>query len=276
MSIWFPEYLRHLEAGELEVEVVANQTLEQMKFTDLIQDKRYEKVHFVGDLFEDVTFSRCTFEGCVFDECEFRRVRSSGTFFVKSTFRRVDFERTDLYSFRFVDCVFVNSSFRQTVEDECGLDLDLTTDLSDVFQENLIAQAALLPGNIVSSFVLDKFGRIRTMVTSLFLTSCSALFIWFLDTRTAVIAFEALFNFIAVSGWNAVDVVTTESYPPTLRATGYGFLSAASRLAAIAGHMTFARFIGVSRALPVLTTAAALMGAALAALGLKETKDALM
>ncbi|GIY53030.1 synaptic vesicle glycoprotein 2C [Caerostris extrusa] len=220
--------------------------------------------------------------------------------------------RTDLYSFRFVDCVFVNSSFRQTVEDECGLDLDLTTDLSDVFQENLIAQAALLPGNIVSLlrpgqvwqdqdngqklsifFYLKwitpniecsyrkchcakRVHTFETFLTSLFLTSCSALFIWFLDTRTAVIAFEALFNFIAVSGWNAVDVVTTESYPPTLRATGYGFLSAASRLAAIAGHMTFARFIGVSRALPVLTTAAALMGAALAALGLKETKDALM
>ncbi|PRD33866.1 UNVERIFIED_CONTAM: Sv2c [Trichonephila clavipes] len=113
-------------------------------------------------------------------------------------------------------------------------------------------------------------------LTSLFLASASAFFIWFLDTRTTVIAFEALFNFISISGWNAVDVITTESYPATLRSTGYGFLSAISRLAAILGNLTFARFISVSRALPVLTTATVLMVGALASLKLKETKDALI
>ncbi|XP_055949084.1 synaptic vesicle glycoprotein 2C-like [Argiope bruennichi] len=115
----------------------------------------------------------------------------------------------------------------------------------------------------------------KLLVTSLFLTSASA-FIWFLDTRTTVIAFEALFHFISISGWNAVDVITTESYPATLGSTGYGFLSAVSRLAAILGNLTFAHYISVSKALPVLTTATVLMVGALAALKLKETKDNLM
>ncbi|GFY69575.1 synaptic vesicle glycoprotein 2B [Trichonephila inaurata madagascariensis] len=278
MSIWFPEQLRHLEAekdGSHEI-LVVNRNLTQGRLEGLVEDRRYERVHFLNFTFEDATLSRCMFDECTFEKTVFRRVRSSKTFFIRSTFNKVDFERTDLYAFRFIDCKFKNSTFRHTVEEGCGLDLDLTTDLSDIFTENLIAQAAIIPGNIVSSFILDRFGRVRTMVTSLFFASASAFFIWFLDTRTTVIAFEALFNFISISGWNAVDVITTESYPATLRSTGYGFLSAISRLAAILGNLTFARFISVSRALPVLTTATVLMVGALASLKLKETKDALM
>ncbi|GFQ89864.1 synaptic vesicle glycoprotein 2C [Trichonephila clavata] len=278
MSIWFPEQLRHLEAekdGSQEI-LVVNRNLTQGRLEGLVEDRRYERVNFINYTFEDTTLSRCMFDECAFENTVFRRVRSSKTFFIRSTFKNVDFERTDLYAFRFIDCKFKNSTFRHTVEEGCGLDLDLTNDLSDIFTENLIAQAAIIPGNIVSSFILDRFGRVRTMVTSLFLASASAFFIWFLDTRTTVIAFEALFNFISISGWNAVDVITTESYPATLRSTGYGFLSAISRLAAILGNLTFARFISVSRALPVLTTATVLIVGALASLKLKETKDALM
>ncbi|GBN92740.1 Synaptic vesicle glycoprotein 2C [Araneus ventricosus] len=315
MSIWFPEYVRHLEIEkDQDREIVtANRTLAHRRFGGLLEDRRFERVRFVDVTFEDTLLSRCIFEECTFKDCFFRRVRSSKTFFIRSTFKRVDFESTDLYAFRFIDCAFANSSFRNTVEDGCGLDLDLTTDLSDVFTENLIAQAAIIPGSIVSSYILDKFGRVKTMdsciilnqdelqrqvfgsiffpqpslqrlntksefngVTSLLLTSASAFFIWFLDTRTTVIAFEALFNFISISGWNAVDVITTESYPASLRSTGYGFLSAVSRLSAILGNLTFAHYISVSKALPVLTTATVLMVGALASLKLKETKDTLM
>ncbi|CAL1280473.1 unnamed protein product [Larinioides sclopetarius] len=278
MSIWFPEYVRHLEMEKdhgREI-VTANRTLAHRRFGGLLEDRRFERVRFVDVTFEDALISRCVFEECSFKDSFFRRIRSSKTFFIRSTFKGVDFESTDLYAFRFIDCAFANSSFRKTVEDGCGLDLDLTTDLSDVFTENLIAQAAIIPGNIVSSFILDRFGRVKTMVTSLFLTSASAFFIWFLDTRATVIAFEALFNFISISGWNAVDVITTESYPTSLRSTGYGFLSAVSRLAAILGNLTFAHYISVSKALPVLTTATVLLVGGLAALKLKETKDTLM
>lgn len=60
------------------------------------------------------------------------------------------------------------------------------------------------------------------------------------------------------------------------RATGYGFLSAVSRISAILGNLTFAAFIHTSKALPVLTTAAVLFIGALFSLKLHETKDTLM
>ncbi|GBO37616.1 hypothetical protein AVEN_56598-1 [Araneus ventricosus] len=165
MSIWFPEYVRHLEIEkDQDREIVtANRTLAHRRFGGLLEDRRFERVRFVDVTFEDALLSRCIFEECTFKDCFFRRVRSSKTFFIRSTFKRVDFESTDLYAFRFIDCAFANSSFRNTVEDGCGLDLDLTTDLSDVFTENLIAQAAIIPGSIVSSYILDKFGRVKTM-----------------------------------------------------------------------------------------------------------------
>lgn len=60
------------------------------------------------------------------------------------------------------------------------------------------------------------------------------------------------------------------------RGTGYGFLSAVSRIAAILGNLTFAHYISISKALPILTTAAVLLIGALTSLKLSETKDVLM
>ena len=40
---------------------------------------------------------------------------------------------------------------------------------------------------------------------------------WFLQTKVGVIVFEAAFNMVFISGWNALDVLTTEAYPTQLR-----------------------------------------------------------
>ncbi|CAG0893508.1 unnamed protein product [Darwinula stevensoni] len=62
----------------------------------------------------------------------------------------------------------------------------------------------------------------------------------------------------------------------TLRTTGYGFLSAVCRIGGILGSLTFGSFIGISRAIPMVTTAGVLVVGAFAALKLPETKDVLM
>ncbi|KFM64922.1 Synaptic vesicle glycoprotein 2B, partial [Stegodyphus mimosarum] len=277
MSIWFPEYIRKIQEEKYDETAVVyvNKTLNSGNFSGMLANHHFENVQFLNFKFEDVILNHCLFTDCSFENNTFRNIRSSRTFFLHSKFVKVTFERTDLYDYRFVDCLFRNSTFRNTAEG-CGLDFDMNYNLTDVFTENLIAQFAIIPGNVVSSFILDKFGRVKTMVTSLFLTSASAFLIWFLDTRTTIIAFEAIFNFISISGWNAVDVITTESYPASLRSTGYGFLSAISRLAAILGNFTFAHYISISKALPILTTAAVLLVGAICSLKLPETKDILM
>lgn len=277
MSIWFPEYIRKLEEDEYEsnATIVFNQTIGPEVLTEALENMQYENVTFIGIGFKDILLNHCIFSNCFFSSCNFTRVRSSRTFFHSSVFNMTSFDDTDLYDYKFIGCKFFHNTFHHTV-DECGLDFDVNYDLSEIYLENLITQLAIIPGNIVSSYVLDRIGRVKTMQYSLLLTSLSAFAIWFLDTRIAVIVFESIFNFISISGWNAVDVITTESYPATLRSTGYGFLSAVSRLAAIMGNVTFARFINVSKAMPILTTAAVLLVGGLFSIRLPETKDILM
>lgn len=49
------------------------------------------------------------------------------------------------------------------------------------------------------------------------ISSGAGFFMWFLQTKVGVIVFEAAFNMVFISGWNALDVLTTEAYPTNLR-----------------------------------------------------------
>ncbi|CAN7979804.1 unnamed protein product, partial [Ixodes pacificus] len=147
----------------------------------------------------------------------FSDVHSSRSFFRQCDFMRVRFVDTDFYDYRFDDCAFHNSTTFLNRDTGCAIDFDVNFRLSDVFVENLFAQLAIIPGNIISSCVIDRFGRVKTLGVSLFLSSASVLLVWASVTRSSVITFQAIFNFVSISAWNAVDVITTESYPATLR-----------------------------------------------------------
>lgn len=49
------------------------------------------------------------------------------------------------------------------------------------------------------------------------MSALSAFFIWFLSSKIGVIVFEAVFNFIFISGWNALDIASTETFPTHIR-----------------------------------------------------------
>ncbi|XP_013776762.1 synaptic vesicle glycoprotein 2C-like isoform X1 [Limulus polyphemus] len=277
MSIWFPEYIKKITVDEFRARASSevNKTIHNTVFNNTMENIHYYNTYFENVRFEDMVLSHCTFTNCTFLNCTFSDVRSSKTFFRRTEFYSAYFYDTDFHEYRFQDCNLENSHFISTTAG-CTIDFDINYNLQTVFLENLFAQMAIIPGNILSSYVIDRLGRVKTMASSLFLTSLSAFFIWFLDTKASVIGFEAVFNFISISGWNALDVITTESYCATLRTTGYGFLSAISRFSAILGSLTFANFINISKAVPMLTTAIVLFTGCLIAFKLPETKDTLM
>lgn len=45
----------------------------------------------------------------------------------------------------------------------CTLDFDINFKLAELFYENLFAQLAILPGALISSFVMDRVGRVKTL-----------------------------------------------------------------------------------------------------------------
>ncbi|GIY72431.1 synaptic vesicle glycoprotein 2C [Caerostris darwini] len=159
---------------------------------------------------------------------------------------------TNIENTHFTNLTFNNVRFDQTLINHCGCDIDFDVNfkLAELFYENLFAQLAILPGTLITSFILDRIGRIKTLGVSLVLTSASVGCLWFANTKEYLIAFEAVFTFLTVFGWNALDVMTTEAYPANIRTTSYGIFSAISRLAAILSNLTFGSTVQVSKLIP--------------------------
>ncbi|CAM1300985.1 SV2A (predicted) [Pycnogonum litorale] len=277
LSFWFPEYIKHLQVesylsstksldgGELRDQIL-NETLDNINYNEY----RFDDVQFT-----DLTISHVTFSNSSFVDCTFSNVRSGRSFFEDSTFVRTRFVDTDFHDYRFRRCQFHNSSFLNT-KPGCSIDFALNYDLSKIFLQNLIGQLSMIPGTIVASLIIDRFGRSTLISTSLFLTGFASLFIWFIDTVTAVIVFQATFNFLFIIGFNTLDVSLTEVFPAHLRSTGYGTIAASCRIGGMLGNIIFGQFIGVSRAVPMVTTTVVLIIGGLTAIKIPETRDNLM
>ena len=52
---------------------------------------------------------------------------------------------------------------------------------------------------------------------TLFLSAFCVFFIWVVNTEVGVVAMNAIFNFVVNGAWNALDILSAESYPTELR-----------------------------------------------------------
>ncbi|XP_050730994.1 synaptic vesicle glycoprotein 2C-like isoform X2 [Eriocheir sinensis] len=278
LSVWFPEYIKLLKSEEYS----KNATIVNGKvFQDyMFNNTRLDNIQYLNTNFENVTFretvlNHVLFLNCSLTNCIFSDIRSSKTFFKYSTLFHINFTDTDMHPYRFPYCDMEDITFHGLAPG-CTLDFDYNIHYKEIFQENLIGQLTMIPGTLAASLFMDKLGRVKVMSISFALSSVSAFFIWFLKSKAGVIVFEAVFNFIFISGWNGLDIATTEAFPTHIRTTAYGFLSAASRIAGVLGSLCFGQFIYSSQAIPMLTTSAVLMIGAIVSLKLKETKDNLI
>ncbi|KAK8381186.1 hypothetical protein O3P69_008212 [Scylla paramamosain] len=278
LSVWFPEYIKLVTSEEYNRNATV---IKNTRYEDhLINNTRLDNIHYFNVDFENVTFKKTVlnhvlFLNCTLYNCIFSDIRSSKTFFKYSILHQINFTDTDMHSYRFPDCEMDNITFHGLAPG-CQLDFDYNIHYKEIFQENLIGQLTMIPGTLAASLFMDKLGRVKVMSISMTLSSISAFFIWFLKSKTGVIVFEAVFNFIFISGWNGLDIATTEAFPTHIRTTAYGFLSAASRIAGVLGSLWFGQFIYSSQAIPMLTTSVVLLIGALFSLKLKETKDNLV
>ncbi|XP_043224835.1 synaptic vesicle glycoprotein 2C-like isoform X2 [Amphibalanus amphitrite] len=278
LSIWFPEFIKMIKSRDYVTQAAYEIEARYVNklFNGTIANRKYINSTFVNCTWADVTLNHVDFINCNIYRSVFTDIKSSRTVFLNSTLVENRFVDTDIYpNVRFRNCELRNNSFQAMVPG-CQLDFDYNLHYVDVFQENLIGQLSLIPGSFVSSYLLDRVGRAKMIAGSLLISSGAGFFMWFLQTKIGVILFEAAFNMVFISGWNALDVLTTEAYPTQLRTTGYGFISSVSRVAGIVGTLTFGQFIDVNLAIPMLTTVAVLALGGLAAFRLPETKDVLI
>ncbi len=71
---------------------------------------------------------------------------------------------------------------------------------------------------------------------------------------------------LCLSAWNALAIITTESYSTELGSTSFGVLNAANRVGAIVGNVVYGHFLSTNPAVPIFLTALFLVGAGFSAL----------
>ena len=138
-----------------------------------------------------------------------------------------------------------------------GLFVYLPTILADrgfsvvrTYGYSLILAAAQVPGYLSAAWLVERWGRRRTLVTYLAASGAFTVLFAVAESATAIVATAALMSFFALGAWAALYAYTPESYPTAVRATGMGWASAMTRIAAalvtlfgatvIAGSMAFA------------------------------------
>jgi len=125
----------------------------------------------------------------------------------------------------------------------------------NTYTSAFVIAAASLPGNFASLYILDRFGRKRVLSLSMIASGVFAMTFALVDKPVLLVVLVSLLNAVAILGWNALDCLSSESFPTTLRSSAMGVLAAAGRIGSIGGQFVFSWLVDVS--VPALMTVAA-------------------
>uniref|UniRef100_A0A672HEY7 Synaptic vesicle glycoprotein 2B-like n=1 Tax=Salarias fasciatus TaxID=181472 RepID=A0A672HEY7_SALFA len=276
LSVWFPDMIKHLQYEEYEskVKVFHRERVENFHFNFSLENQIHREGEYVRDKFISIEMKSVKFEDSLFEDCRFEDIRSTDTLFENCTIRSTVFYNTDLSKEKFIDCRMENVTFEHK-KHGCHLDVGDENDVL-IYLVSFLGNLAVLPGNIISALFMEKVGRVRIIGGSM-LVSAGCTFLLFLSfSQSAIIALQCLFCGVSAAAWNGIEVVTVELYPASKRATAFGVLNALCKLAAILGSSIFASFVGVTKAIPILLSFAALVCGGLVALKLPDTRQKIL
>lgn len=127
--------------------------------------------------------------------------------------------------------------------------------LADPFANAFIYAAANLPGNLLSAFLMDRLGGRKILAISMLLSAaCAAGFAYVsagdetavtpATTAVLIVLLASGFNAFSTSGWNAIDLMSAESFPTDVRTTGMGLLSASGRMGSVVAQFINGYLVG--------------------------------
>lgn len=135
--------------------------------------------------------------------------------------------------------------------------------LRNIYFNALLFSLSNLPGNILSAFFMDTVGRSRLLSGSILIAAMSLISFAYeasmedgndddstkTDRRNAtadngdddsvrsnkmlIVISACVFQCFTISAWNAIDVITSELFPTSVRATGMGVCAATGRIGAM-------------------------------------------
>jgi len=136
--------------------------------------------------------------------------------------------------------------------------------LPAVYPNAFIMALAQIPGYLSAAWLIERWGRRKTMGAYLLASGAFAWLFALAATPLAVMATAILLSFFALGAWGAVYAYTPEAYPTNIRTTGIGAASGMTRIAGAIAPSIGALVTGASLALPlaVFAVAYAIAGAA--------------
>ncbi|XP_056396313.1 synaptic vesicle glycoprotein 2C [Hyla sarda] len=274
LSVWFSDVIRHLQADEyaLRVKYFNGENISNYNFNFTLENQIHKSGEFINDKFTSMKFKSVVFQDSLFERCYFEDVTSLNTYFRNCTFIQSHFVNTDLEKYKFTDSELVNCTFQ---DPKVGCQITFDDDYSAywIYFVNFLGTLAVLPGNIVSALLMDKIGRLTMLGGSMVLSGISCFFLWFGTSESMMVGMLCVYNGLTISAWNSLDVVTVELYPTDKRSTGFGFLNALCKAAAVLGNLIFGSLVGITKAIPILLASAVLVCGGLVGLRLPDTRN---
>ncbi|WP_411719622.1 MFS transporter [Mycetocola sp.] len=113
------------------------------------------------------------------------------------------------------------------------------------FGYTLIITLAQLPGYLVAAWLVEKWGRNKTLAVFLTGSAVSAVLFGLAGAEWQVIGAGMLLSFFNLGAWGALYAVTPELYPTALRGTGSGWAAGVGRIASILAPLAVPMLTGV-------------------------------
>ncbi|NWY97754.1 SV2C protein, partial [Loxia curvirostra] len=274
LSVWFPDVIKHLQSDEYasRVKHFRNEEVSHFVFNFTLENQIHSNGEYINDSrFIMMKFKSVTFEDSLFKNCVFEDITSLNTYFRNCTFVNTTFYNTDLEQYKFVDSELINCTFFH-IRTGCQISFDDDYSAYWIYFVNFLGTLAVLPGNIVSALLMDRIGRLTMLGGSMVLSGISCFFLWFGTSESMMIGMLCLYNGLTISAWNSLDVITVELYPTDRRATGFGFLNALCKAAAVLGNLIFGSLVGITKAIPILLASTVLVCGGLVGLRLPDTR----
>ncbi|NWS69922.1 SV2C protein, partial [Crotophaga sulcirostris] len=273
LSVWFPDVIKHLQSDEYasRVKHFRNEEVSHFVFNFTLENQIHSNGEYINDRFVMMKFKSVTFEDSLFKNCVFEDITSLNTYFRNCTFVNTTFYNTDLEQYKFVDSELINCTFFH-IRTGCQISFDDDYSAYWIYFVNFLGTLAVLPGNIVSALLMDRIGRLTMLGGSMVLSGISCFFLWFGTSESMMIGMLCLYNGLTISAWNSLDVITVELYPTDRRATGFGFLNALCKAAAVLGNLIFGSLVGITKAIPILLASTVLVCGGLVGLRLPDTR----
>ncbi|CAN7979806.1 unnamed protein product [Ixodes pacificus] len=252
MSIWFPEYLRKLqsESYSSETAVEANHYIRNYIFNYSIENTNFESCVFHNVRFTGIVLNHVLFTNCSFINSRYKTINSGE---IGSIVRQKKISHSFIYFTALSKTPSTCS--RQQLSKRC----------------TKLTQFPYLP-NI--PYILIHLLFLTKMVTTCLYSSISTVYV-----HSGLYFVHAPWRCFTPKRNSRIDTETCNNIDCTLEfnlSTAYGFLSAASRLAALLGSLTFGHFISLNKSVPIITTSAVLLLGCLVSWRMPETKDVLM